>query len=90
MDLAIDYFSNENLGDVGGCGKGEGTLISIVQPLEEKRPANCTEKDVDIFSTMEPNGGQLSKIAAPLSWKNLNKRLQKLILDGLEVKLSSV
>ncbi|PGH02053.1 hypothetical protein GX51_04865 [Blastomyces parvus] len=63
VDLAIDCFGNETLGDVWGCVKDGGTLISIVQPPEEKKPANCTAKDVEnFFFIMEPNGGQLSKV----------------------------
>ncbi|PGH34491.1 hypothetical protein GX50_02674 [[Emmonsia] crescens] len=63
MDLVIYCFGNETLKDAWGCVKDWGTLISNVQPPEEKKPANCTAKDVkNFFFIMEPNGGQLAKI----------------------------
>ncbi|EEH20938.2 hypothetical protein PABG_03169 [Paracoccidioides brasiliensis Pb03] len=62
-DLIIDCFGNETLKDAWGCVKDGGTLISIVQPPEEKKPANCTAKNVrNFFFIMEPNGTQLAKI----------------------------
>ncbi|KAG5299535.1 alcohol dehydrogenase [Histoplasma capsulatum G186AR] len=63
VDLVIDCFGNQTLKDAWGAVKDGGTLISIVQPPEERKPANCTAKNVkNFFFIMEPNGAQLAKV----------------------------
>ncbi|PGH00559.1 hypothetical protein AJ80_09165 [Polytolypa hystricis UAMH7299] len=63
VDVVIDCYGGETLADAWGTVKNGGSLISIVEPPEGKKPADSTAQDVrNFFFIMQPSGKQLAKI----------------------------
>jgi NADPH:quinone reductase-like Zn-dependent oxidoreductase len=64
VDIVIDCIGGMTLEDAWFCVKDGGTLISIVEPPEEKRPEELKEKVVkNEFFIMKPNGQQLAEVS---------------------------
>jgi NADPH:quinone reductase-like Zn-dependent oxidoreductase len=65
VDLVIDCVGGKPLADTWWCVKNGGTIISIVRPPDQFKPADCDAADVrNFFFVMSPNGPQLQKITA--------------------------
>lgn len=68
VDIVIDLLGGKTLEDAWYCVKDGGTLISIFEPPEGKRPEGLKNKDVKIdFFIMEPNGQNLAEISRLLN-----------------------
>ena len=64
VDLVIDCIGGKTLADAWFCVRDGGTLISIVEPPEEKRPEELKGKVVrNEFFIMKPNGQQLAEVS---------------------------
>ena len=62
--VVFDLVGGKTLGEVWYCVKEHGTVISIFEPLEEKRPKDLETMNVkNEFFIVEPNGQQLAKIS---------------------------
>ena len=63
VDIVIDCVGGKALEDAWWAVRDGGILISVVQPPEMIRPANCTAKNINnFFFIIETNGSQLERI----------------------------
>ena len=68
VDIVIDILGGKALEDAWSCVKDRGTLISIFEPPEGRRPQGLKNKVVkNEFFIMEPNGQQLAEISRLLN-----------------------
>jgi NADPH:quinone reductase-like Zn-dependent oxidoreductase len=63
-DVAIDCIGGKALEDAWWVVKEGGTVISIFQPPEQKRPGGAPSVESSLFFVMEPNGVQLRRVTA--------------------------
>ncbi|KAL8753296.1 MAG: hypothetical protein Q9184_005464 [Pyrenodesmia sp. 2 TL-2023] len=64
VDVVFDLLGRESLGDAWYCVKDHGSLISIVEPPEERVPADFRGKGVKSnFFILSPNSRQLKEIS---------------------------
>ncbi|KAK2754219.1 hypothetical protein FQN54_007098 [Arachnomyces sp. PD_36] len=63
VDLVIDCIGKKSLGDAWWTVLDGGILISICQPPEQMKPADCAGKDIkSFFFIMTPSGAELKEI----------------------------
>lgn len=62
VDVAIDCIGQKSLEDAWWTVKAGGTLISIYQPPEQKRPAGVEDNIRNLFFIMKPAGKQLRTV----------------------------
>ncbi len=64
VDIVIDLVGGTTLEEAWYCVKERGTLISIVEPPEGRKPEELGKKHVkSLFFIMEPNGQQVAEIS---------------------------
>ena len=79
VDVVFDLKGGTTLEDAWYCVKDGGSLISIVEPPEGKRPETLKEKIAkNLFFIMKPNGEQLMEIA-----KLLDEGRCKAVIDSV-------
>ncbi len=68
VDIVFDLLGGKALEEAWFCVKDRGTLISIFEPPEGRRPGGLKNKVVENgFFIMEPNGQQLAEISRLLN-----------------------
>ena len=79
VDIVFDNLGGKTLEDAWYCVKDGGTLISIVEPPEGRRPEDQKTKAVkNEFFIMKPNGQQLAEIS-----KLLNEGQCEAVVDSI-------
>ena len=79
VDIVFDLLGGKTLEDAWFCVKAEGTLISIFEPPEGRRPESLKDKVVkNEFFIMEPNGQQLAEVS-----KLLNEGQCEAVVDSV-------
>ena len=64
VDIVFDFKGGETLADAWYSVKNDGSLISIVEPPEGRRPNKLEVKDVENkFFIMKPDGRQFNEIS---------------------------
>ncbi|KAL6722307.1 hypothetical protein ACLMJK_001414 [Lecanora helva] len=64
VDIVFDLVGGKSVDDQWYCVKDQGMLISMVEPPEDRRPADLKGKDVNnLFFIMKPDGEQLAEIS---------------------------
>lgn len=63
VDIVMDLLGGKTLGECWSAVKSGGTLISIFEPPEGKRPEGLVKEVNSLFFVMEPNGRQLAEVA---------------------------
>ncbi|MCJ1450468.1 hypothetical protein MMC28_000799 [Mycoblastus sanguinarius] len=79
VDIVFDLFGGKTLEDALFCVKEGGSLISIFEPPEGKRPEGLKNKGVkNEFFIITPNGQQLAEVS-----KLLNEGLCEVVVDSV-------
>jgi len=63
VDLVVDCKGGQSLVQSWSCARDGGVLLSICEPTEPRKPAECRARDVkNYFFIMEPRGADLADV----------------------------